>query len=209
VNTLGPAVESAVIHATKQRLIGAGLPMLLKHGYNDLGIAALLAATGVPKGSFYHHFKDKEDFALQVVDAYMAQVHAGLDACLGDTARAPLTRARAFFEMTQQSYRDEGYMGCLLGGLGQELSGISEVFRQRIENCFSVISGRMADCLEEARQAGEIAADVDVQQLADLLIDCWEGAALRSRLRRNPASLDEMLNFYFRAVVRPELAVSS
>ena len=33
------------MHATKQRLIGAGLQMLLKHGYNDMGIQALLAAT--------------------------------------------------------------------------------------------------------------------------------------------------------------------
>lgn len=196
-----PAAESAAtMHATKQRLIGAGLPMLLKHGYNDLGLVALLAETGVPKGSFYHHFRDKEDFALQVVDAYMAQVHEGLDGCLGDTARPPLVRVRAFFEMTQQSYREEGYMGCLLGGLGQELSGVSEVFRQKIEACFSTISGRVAGCLEEARQLGEIGPDVDVPRMADLLIDCWEGAALRSRLRRNPTSLDDMLDFYFRAV---------
>ena len=42
--------------------------MLLEQGYNDLGIQSLLAATGTPKGSFYHHFEDKEDFALQVID---------------------------------------------------------------------------------------------------------------------------------------------
>ncbi len=197
-----PVVETAVIHPTKQRLIGAGLPMLLKHGYNDLGIQALLAATGTPKGSFYHHFHDKEDFALQVVDAYMTQVHAGLDACLGDTTQSPLMRVRTFFEMTQQSYRQEGYMGCLLGGLGQELSGISEVFRQKIETCFSGMADRFAGCLAEAQQVGEIGPDLDVRQLADLLIDCWEGAALRSRLRRHPTSLEDMLNFYFRAVLR-------
>jgi len=190
----------ATTHATKQRLIDAGLPMLLKHGYSDLGIQAVLAATGIPKGSFYHHFRDKEDFALQVVDAYMTQVHAGLDACLADSARPPLERVRAFFEMTRQSYRDDGYMGCLLGGLGQELSGISEVFRHRIGACFSAISGRMAGCLEEARQRGDIAADSDVGQMADLLVDCWEGAALRSRLRKTPDSLDAMLDFYIRAV---------
>ena len=197
-----PATDrAAMIHATKQRLIAAGLPLLLKHGYNDLGLQALLAETGIPKGSFYHHFGDKEDFALQVVDTYMAQVHDGLDVCLGDKTSAPLVRVRAFFEMTEQSYRDEGYMGCLLGGLGQELSGVSEVFRQKIEICMSAIAQRIAGCLEEARQLGDIAEDCDVRQMADLLIDCWEGAALRSRLRRNPTSLNTMLDFYFRAVL--------
>ena len=47
-------------HSTKQRMLDAGLAMLLEHGYNDLGIQALLEATGTPKGSFYHHFASKE-----------------------------------------------------------------------------------------------------------------------------------------------------
>ncbi|MFO1301820.1 MAG: TetR family transcriptional regulator C-terminal domain-containing protein [Burkholderiaceae bacterium] len=184
-------------HATKQRLLDAGLAMLLKHGYNDLGIQALLEATGVPKGSFYHHFRDKEAFALEVVDEYMRNVHAGLDACLGDETVPPLERVRGFFVASQDKYRHEGYMGCLLGGLGQELSGVSDVFRSKIDWCFAEIAGRIAGCLEEARERGELPVDSDVKKLAVLLVDCWEGAALRSRLRRDLAPLGEMLDFYF------------
>jgi len=189
-------------HPTKQRLLDAGLAMLLEHGYHDLGIQALLAATATPKGSFYHHFTDKEDFALQVVDQYMQQVHAGLDVCLGDTSRAPLDRVRRFFELTQQSYRKEGYLGCLLGGLGQELSGVSEVFRQKIDGCFSEIATRIAVCLEQARKDGDLPEEADPRRLAALLVDCWEGAALRSRLRGNAAPLKAMLDFYFGLAVR-------
>lgn len=188
-----------MIHSTKQRLLNIGLTMLLEHGYNDLGIQALLAATRIPKGSFYHHFKDKEDFALQVLDQYMRAVHAGLDVCLGDHGRPPLERVRCFFEMTQQDYREQGYMGCLLGGLGQELSGVNEVFRRKIEGCFSEMAERMALCLEEARQDGDIPADSDPRQMANVLIDCWEGAALRSRLRREATPLNAMLDFYLRS----------
>jgi TetR/AcrR family transcriptional regulator, transcriptional repressor for nem operon len=187
-------------HSTKQRLIEAGLRMLLQHGYNDLGIQALLDETGTPKGSFYHHFEDKEDFALQVVDTYMAQVHQVLDMTLADEKVPPLARVRGFFEQVQQSYKGEGYMGCLLGGLGQELSGVSEVFRKKIEDCISTIARRLAVCLEEARQQGEISIDCNARQMANLLVDCWEGAALRSRLRRSPASLNAMLDFYFNSI---------
>lgn len=188
------------MHSTKQRLIDAGLRMLLEQGYNALGIQTLLAATDIPKGSFYHHFKDKEDFALKVIDAYIAEVHAGLDACLGDQTRPPLARVRYFFELTQQKYRQDGYMGCLMGGLGQELSGVSDVFRRKIEWCFSSIAKRLAICLAEAQKQGQIRTECDVRRIADLLVDCWEGAALRSRLRRSPASLQEMLDFYMRSV---------
>jgi TetR/AcrR family transcriptional repressor of nem operon len=189
----------AMNHPTKQRLLDVGLAMLLEHGYNDLGIQALLAATDTPKGSFYHHFKDKEDFALQVIDQYMREVHAGLDACLGDEVRCPVDRVRRFFELTEETYREQGYMGCLLGGLGQELSGVSDVFRRKIEDCLSEIVDRIAVCLETARTRGDIPADSDTRRMASLLVDCWEGAALRSRLRGNAAPLTAMLDFYFRS----------
>ncbi len=185
--------------ATKDRLLHAGLAMLLEHGYHDLGIQAILDATEVPKGSFYHHFEDKEDFALQVIDAYMVEVHRGLDECLGDTSRPPLERVRSFFENTQKKYREEGYLGCLLGGLGQELSGVSDTFRAKIETCFSAIAKRIARCIQEARDRGELAPDASPTQLANLLVNCWEGAALRSRLLRDPAPLRTMLDFYFRS----------
>lgn len=185
--------------SARERLIAAGLPLLLERGYNGLGLKALLSETGIPKGSFYHHFRDKEDFALQVVDAYMREVHAGLDACLNEPGVIPLDRVRHFFEATQQVYRQQGYMGCLLGGLGQELSGVSDAFRNKIDECFSEIASRLAVCLEEAQKRGELRADSDPQRLAALLVDCWEGAALRSRLQRDLAPLDAMLEFYFRS----------
>lgn len=185
-------------HSTREKLLEAGLAMLLRHGYNDLGIQRLLEATDIPKGSFYHHFASKEDFALRVIDRYMREVHAGLDHCLGDRTMPPLDRVRAFFERSREKYRRDGYMGCMLGSLGQELSGASDVFRRKIEWCFGEIIERIASCLEEARQRQDLPADTDAEHMASLLLDCWEGAALRSRLRRSPEPLDAMLDFYFR-----------
>lgn len=36
--------------STKQRLLDAGLAMLLERGYHDMGIQAVLDATGTPRG---------------------------------------------------------------------------------------------------------------------------------------------------------------
>ena len=173
--------------------------MLLERGYHDLGIQALLEETGIPKGSFYHYFKTKEEFGVACIDLYMEDVHGALDACLGKTKHPPLKRVRSFFETVQQKYKGEGYLGCLLGGLGQELSGVSEVFRAKVEECFTAIAERLAVCLEEARVQGALAADTDPKAMGHLLVNCWEGAALRCRLARDPAPLRAMLDFYFRA----------
>jgi TetR/AcrR family transcriptional repressor of nem operon len=187
---------------TKQDLLELGLGLLLKHGYADLGVATLLEQAGVPKGSFYHHFEDKEDFGLQAIDLYMQNVHVALDAAFGDDRREPLGQIRHFFEMVSEGYKGDGYLGCLLGGLGQELSGISPAFRKKVEQCFNVIARRFEKALEVAKARGQLREGVDPRELADLLVNCWEGAALRSRLRRSGSPLGQMLDFYF-AAVRP------
>lgn len=186
-------------HDTRQALLRQGMAMLLRNGYHNLGIAAVLEATEIPKGSFYHHFGSKEDFGLEVIDLYLKEVHVALDHFLGDASVPALTRVRRFFEATAEKYRSEGYLGCLLGGLGQELSGVSETFRRKVEQCFTEIAQRIAAALREAIDQGELRKDTDPVKMAELLVNCWEGAALRTRLRRDPAPLQQMLDFYFRA----------
>ena len=190
------------MHETKQRLILAGLGLMLERGYNAVGVQDLLTTTGVPKGSFYHHFSSKEDFALQVIDAYQANVHALLHATLTNRNRAPLDRIRDFFDGVRAAYAEEGYLGCFLGALGQELSGASDVFRRKIDGCLAEISGGIGGCLREARATGQIATTTDTAGMADLLVNAWEGAALRSRLARNAQPFEAVLDFYFTAMAK-------
>ncbi len=143
------------MHTTKEPLFDIGLRRLLEQSYNALGIATLLKEGGVPKGSFYHHFDNKQDFALQVVDRYMDEVHRGLSACLGDGSRPARQRVRGFFGATREKYAQDGYLGCMPGGLGQELSGVNEVLRLRIQGRLRDIGDQNAACLEAGQQRGE------------------------------------------------------
>jgi len=188
------------VHITKRRLLDVGLATLLERGYNATGIQDLLVATSVPKGSFYHHFVSKEDFALQVIDRYLAEVHALLEQSLGDLDRAPLERVRSFFERLMALYASQGYLGSLIGLLGQELA-VNTAFRRRMEGAFDTIARRLAEPLEEARRRGDLPADVDPVQAANLMIDCWEGAAARSRLLRSPVPLEAAIEVSFKTVL--------
>ncbi|HEU4563342.1 MAG TPA: TetR family transcriptional regulator C-terminal domain-containing protein, partial [Gemmatimonadaceae bacterium] len=154
-------------------------------------------------------FVSKEDFAAQAVELYAAAIHAQLDAVLADASRPPLARVRTFFELAAQKYAAEGYLGCFLGALGQELSGTSELFRHKIEGCLASIVDRIAGCLEEARAEGALAPSTDPRQLAEVLVNCWEGAALRTRLRRSPDPLHAVLDFYFHAAAPAPPAASA
>ena len=188
------------MHETKQRLIAVGLRLMLERGYHALGVQEILAEAGVPKGSFYHHFASKEDFALQVIDAYQGRVRELLELTLADRRHPPLERVRHFFAGVRQAYEAEGYLGCFLGALGQELSGSNELFRRKIDHCMATIASAHAVCLEEARVRGDLPSTCDARLMAELLVNAWEGAALRSRLQRDARPLDEILDFCLAAM---------
>lgn len=191
------------VHATKQRLLEAGLALMLERGYNAIGVQEILSATNVPKGSFYHHFASKEDFALQVIDLYQSDVRALLVAVTGDRDTPPLARVRRFFGEVRRSYEREGYLGCFLGALGQELSGGNELFRRKIESCIKEIENAVARCLAEARAMGELPASCDTRLTAHMIVNAWEGAALRSRILRARKPLDQVLDFCFQSAMAP------
>jgi len=172
--------------------------MLLERSYNDLGIQALLEATGTPKGSFYHHFASKEDFALTGHRPVHARRPCRPRRLLGDAALPRSNGCGASSKRRNRATGRRATWACLLGGLGQELSGVSEVFRRKIEKCFAAIAARLAVCLEEARKRATSARyrrEAACRAAGRLL----GGAALRSGCggRRTARA---MLDFMFRPV---------
>lgn len=194
-------LEAKPPHATRQRLVQTGLRLMLERGYNATGVQDILTAAAVPRGSFYHHFATKEDFALQLIDAYAEGVHQLIVVTLHDTGRPPLERVRAFFAGVGEAYKNEGYLGCFLGALGQELSGAGEAFRLKIEGCLTFIADSLAACFEEARTRGDLFQGANAVQMAEVLVDTWEGAALRSRLARTVIPLEGVVDFYLNAMM--------
>lgn len=184
---------------TKSLMLDHGVRLMLGSGYHHTGIHDVLAAAGVPKGSFYHHFKNKEDFGLQVVDRYADDGYAEIDRVLSDKQQPPLVRLQHLFEESRADFerrfcRD----GCLLGNLGQEVADINETFRNRIKSHFDRWTARIALCLDEAVMSGDLSTDVDTTMLAGTVLDAYEGALLRMKVVKSTAPIQAFLDVYFK-----------
>ena len=183
---------------TKQVLIETGTDLFLARGYNNTGLHDILAAAEVPKGSFYHHFRSKEAFALAVVHQYGEGAQTYLETLLGDASRPPLARVRHFFEEVFSEFERQGCRhGCLLGNLGQELADAHNEIRSAIQGHLKRWSTAIAQCLDEAVAQGTLPADTDTQGLAQLFIDGFQGAALSMKLERNAAPLVRFIDHHF------------
>jgi len=172
-------------------LIGEGLKALLANGYDGVGIGTVLTAAGVPKGSFYHFFRSKEDFACAVLDAYAERYAHLREDILADRKLPPLRRLRSYFEELERELASEEPLGgCLYGVLAQTMATRSEVLREKLARSFQSWEESLLHVLHEAQYAGELAPGVDAKEAAAFLIEAYEGALIRMKADGNLAAFD-------------------
>ena len=174
------------------------MELFLEGGYDFVGTNAILARANAPRGSFYHHFVDKEAFALAVAEHYYESHLPALDRTLGGDDRTPIERLRRYFTALTRDFARHGYTGgCLLGMFGQELADRSSAAREALSRLFGRWRHRIADCLREARDRGELGATVDCDETAAFVLDAWEGALMQMKLRKSGAPLEGFLRVVF------------
>ncbi len=183
---------------TRELLVRAGLELLTEKGFSLSGLDEILKQVGVPKGSFYHYFKSKEAFGLELITRYGDFFAHKLDRHFHNTALSPLARLQAFVEdakagVTRYAFR----RGCLVGKLGQEISVLPDSFRIQLIAIFGEWKDRVARLLLAAQEKGEISPEMDCIRMAALFWTGWEGAILQASLEQSVAPLDLFTQAFF------------
>ncbi|MEU7629259.1 TetR family transcriptional regulator C-terminal domain-containing protein [Nocardia sp. NPDC049220] len=186
---------------TRQLLVEAGAAGFLTNGYHGTGIKQILDEVGVPKGSFYNYFDSKESFGRAIIEHHSLCVQRNLTEAFGDEAD-PVRGLRAFFSRLMDDFVVAEFTGgCLIANLGGELEG-SALLRESLSGAWGAWRDRIAEQLVLGQRLGMIRSDIDGTELADLLLESWEGAVIRMKIDRTLAPLrkclDRLLDDYFR-----------
>lgn len=182
----------------RNRLLRSGLEHLTESGYSAIGIDQILRHAGVPKGSFYHYFRDKEAFGLALIEAYQTYFVDLLDSALDDESLGHVDRLRLFVQRaTDGMARHDFRRGCLVGNLGQEMAALPESFRAELVAVFADWQRRTARCLSNAKVAGDLPAQADPDALAQFFWIGWEGAILRAKLEQGPEPIRLFADLFF------------
>jgi TetR/AcrR family transcriptional regulator, transcriptional repressor for nem operon len=188
---------------TEGEIIRIGTEMIARQGYNATGIDAILKEAGVPKGSFYHYFKSKEEFGLAVIDHFAERFEQRLELFLNNEDVPPLGRIRDILEsgLTHVT-QNQCTKGCLIGNLGQELADLNERFRARLDEIFGMWRERFSACLAEAQKRGELSGAIDPAVTAGFILSGWEGAILRAKVMKSPQPMRDFVDVLFSVVLR-------
>jgi TetR/AcrR family transcriptional repressor of lmrAB and yxaGH operons len=167
--------------------IAAAADLFRRQGYAATGLETILAASGAPKGSFYHHFPGgKEDLAIEAIRLGGGQIMERLEqaAATAPTAGALVTAAAAG---QAAELRESGYeLGCPVATVALELAGSSDAVADASRSAFE----RWAEPLAGKLRVGG-RADAEAARLARWAIANLEGALLLARASRDASIITE------------------
>jgi TetR/AcrR family transcriptional repressor of nem operon len=171
-----------------------------RRGFNACSVEDITKAAGVPKGSFYNHFKSKEALGAEAVDRYTAGSGWRHDPAPGET---PLARLRANFEAMRDTQVEFGFTrGCLIGNMGGEVSDHSAVIRAQVESSLGGWSGGIAVAIRAAQARGEVDSGLDASRLGRFILDAWEGALMRAKVVKNGEPFEDFFTVVFESLLR-------
>ncbi len=188
---------------TKHRILEHAGRLVRLKGFNHTGIQEILESADVPKGSFYFYFRSKDDLGLALINYYAELLAQKANSLFDDAEGSPLEKLLAFFQGMRKLFEeDEWRSGCPIGNLSQEMSLLNETFRSNLQRVFNIIQGNIKDYIEQGLAQGDIDPHFDPNDLAQFILDSWEGALLRMKVEQSPQPLlifekmifDHMLN---------------
>lgn len=184
----------------RQHILDVAKSLMTAKGYTAVGLAEVVSAAGVPKGSFYYYFRSKEEFGQALLEEYFSEYLSRVDALLGGegTAAQRLLGYFRYWSETQGTDLPDGK--CLVVKLGAEVCDFSEDMRVVLENGTRAIIGRLTRCIEQGQSEGSISSTVPAQALAESLYQTWLGASLLVKVGKDTTPFRTALDMTERAL---------
>jgi TetR/AcrR family transcriptional repressor of nem operon len=182
---------------TRDKLLQNGFHLIRKNGYNATGIKEITDSINVSKGSFYNHFNKKEKYIVELLDNYGRQLVSEHQIALSNKNIKPLQRIENFYnEKIENVIHKERFLkGCLMSNMCQEEADKSDLIAQSIDITFDGIQQALINCLDEAKKIGSISAITNTEQLAEFILNSWNGTLMRVKASRNSKAFDAFRSY--------------
>ncbi|MCQ9062843.1 TetR/AcrR family transcriptional regulator [Vibrio diabolicus] len=186
---------NAKTNDTRQHILDVGYELIVNRGFTSVGLSELLKKAAVPKGSFYHYFKSKEQFGEAMIQDYFTKYFERLNARFTNTDLSGYQRLMSYFEEMVKVEDDVCNANkCLLVKLSAEVSDLSESMRLALRQGADKTIQAMADCIDVGIQDGSI-PNGDSALLARQIYYLWNGASLLNKLYQDQAALTQSLTY--------------
>lgn len=187
-------VLSELQHQSKTKFLDAALQVIRSKGYTATRIEDVCAVAGLTKGSFFHHFKSKEELAIAAADHFAAMADHLFAAAPYQRAEDPLERLLGYvdFRMAILQGTLPDYT-CLLGTMVQEAYDTHPAIRATCDKHLSSHATMLARDIAEAKARYVPDAPWTPESLGLFMQTVIQGAFILAKAKQGPEVAAESL----------------
>jgi TetR/AcrR family transcriptional repressor of nem operon len=178
----------------KSKLLNAALLVIRTKGYAATTIDDICHKAGVTKGSFFHHFKSKDELALTAA-AYWVTMTEGFFAGAGyRKSKDPLARLLGYVEFRSEILQGElPEYTCLLGTLVQETYETHPDIRAACDRGMSAHIAVLVRDIGAAKKLYAPAASWSAESVGYFIQSVLQGGFIFAKARQGPTVVRESL----------------
>lgn len=151
------------------------------------------AASGTSKSQIYHHFRDKNELVMDVIEYVGDLVISRETDSLGRVSS--LNGLRRWRDaLIQANDLRHGAYGCALGALAADVADHDEAARAASARLFRVWSTLLSGALARMQARGNLKPDVNTDHLADGLLAALQGGYLLAQTAGDVAPMAHALD---------------
>ena len=186
---------------TRARLLDIAEASVLSKGFAATSIDEVIAAAGITKSGFFYHFKDKNHLAKAMLERYLSDddelfddLLAKADALHEDPLHSFLIFLRMLAEVMGNLPRD--FPGCLVAAYCYQDQLFSRDIRDMTGAGLLNWRARFRERLDRIAAVYPPRADVNLDDLADMLSAVADGGIILSRALRDTTMLPRQVLAY-------------
>lgn len=201
---------------TRERILATAEQMVLRQGFSGTSLDDLLNVSGLTKGAFFHHFRDKADFARALVERFAQKDLALFERFAKEAEVAsddPLEQAIDFLQRFERFAEGltEPPGGCMLAVYTYESIQFDPSIHTFVAQSFRRWSAQYEKKFEAVLARRKPAVPVSARDLAETIMSIIEGAFILSRSYSDPmiiARLARQFRQYIELLFQPKTASS-
>lgn len=175
-------------HESKRKLLDAALHVIRSKGYTATRVEDVCEAAGLTKGSFFHHFKSKEELALAAAEYWNLMTGRLFREAEYHAARDPVDRLLAYVDFRKALLKGElPEFTCLVGTMVQEVYDTHPALREACNKSISGHAATLVPDIEEAMRLRGIKADWTAESLALYTQAAIQGAFILAKAQHGAA----------------------
>lgn len=175
---------------TRDKLVGAAMRLILRQGFPATSVDEICTEAGVTKGSFFHHFENKDAIGLAAADAWAAFGTTLYAEAWQNEEADPLDQLHRFFDIMEGFTRHPGEpCTCVVGMLSQEMSLAHPVFRENVASHLTTWTEKVQKMLTAAKEKHPPVVDFDAERVAWFLNSLWQGSMLVAKTIQSPETI--------------------